>query len=191
MVTAPARPVGIVGAGIVGLAVARQLAGSGVPVVVFEKESAVAQHQSGRNSGVVHAGIYYAPGSAKALMCRRGVELLRAYCSDRGLVWNALGKLVVARDDAETERLRELERRSLANGVPGGRWLNPAALAELAPGVAGKAAPVSPPQAIVRYPAPPLPPGGCGRPGSPAPLRTLRSRPSPRSPADNAVRRVP
>lgn len=151
--TSPARPVGIIGAGIVGLAVARQLADSGVPVVVFEKESAVAQHQTGRNSGVVHAGIYYAPGSAKALMCRRGVELLQAYCSDRGLVWNALGKLVVARDDTETDRLRELERRSLANGVPGVRWLDTAAIAELEPEVTGRAALFSPTTAIVDYPA--------------------------------------
>ena len=73
-----------------------------VPVVVFEKETAVAQHQSGHNSGVVHAGIYYLPGSAKATLCRRGVELLSAYCADRGLPWDARGKLVVARDDAES-----------------------------------------------------------------------------------------
>jgi L-2-hydroxyglutarate oxidase len=72
----PGAPVGVVGAGIVGLAVARLLAEAGTPVLVFEKETAVAQHQTGRNSGVVHAGIYYVPGSAKALMCRRGVELL-------------------------------------------------------------------------------------------------------------------
>jgi (S)-2-hydroxyglutarate dehydrogenase len=148
-----AHPVGIVGAGIVGLAVARQLAESGVPVVVFEKETAVAQHQTGRNSGVVHAGIYYAPGSAKASMCRRGVELLRAYCADRGLAWEALGKLVVARNDAETVRLRELERRSLANGVPGLRWLEPAAIRELEPEVAGQAALFSPTTAIADYPA--------------------------------------
>ena len=114
-----AAPVGIIGAGIVGLAVARQLAGAGVPVVVFEKEAAVAAHQTGHNSGVVHAGIYYAPGSAKAKMTRRGVALLRAYCADRGLAWDERGKLVVARDEAETVKLRELERRSKINGVPG------------------------------------------------------------------------
>ena len=115
----PARPVGVVGAGLVGLAVARQLAEAHVPVLVFEKETAVAQHQSGHNSGVVHAGIYYLPGSAKATLCRRGVELLSAYCADRGLPWDARGKLVVARDDAETAKLREIERRAAANGVPG------------------------------------------------------------------------
>ncbi|MGH3305724.1 MAG: FAD-dependent oxidoreductase, partial [Streptosporangiaceae bacterium] len=95
-----AGPVGVVGAGLIGLAAARQLALAGVPVVVFEKEAAVAQHQSGHNSGVVHAGIYYAPGSAKAILCRRGVELLRTYCADKGLPFEERGKLVVARDDA-------------------------------------------------------------------------------------------
>jgi L-2-hydroxyglutarate oxidase LhgO len=146
-------PVGVIGAGIVGLAVARQLAQSHVPVVVFEKEAAVARHQSGHNSGVVHAGIYYQPGSAKATMCRRGVELLRAYCADRGLPWDARGKLVVARDEAETERLREIERRSAANGVPGVRWLDAAAIAELEPDIAGRAALLSPTTAIVDFPA--------------------------------------
>src|SRR5215467_13817286 len=112
-------PVGIVGAGIVGLAVARQLAEAGVPVVVFEKEAAVGTHQTGHNSGVVHAGIYYAPGSAKATMCRQGVALLRDYCAAHGLTWDERGKLVVARNEAETVKLRELERRAHANGVPG------------------------------------------------------------------------
>ena len=79
--------VGIIGAGIVGLATARQLAQAGVPVTVWEKEPGVGRHQTGRNSGVVHAGIYYQPGSAKAKNCRRGVELLRAYCAERDLPW--------------------------------------------------------------------------------------------------------
>jgi L-2-hydroxyglutarate oxidase LhgO len=147
------RPVGIVGAGIVGLAVARHLAGAGVPVVVFEKERAVATHQTGHNSGVVHAGIYYAPGSAKATMTRRGVGLLREYCADRGLAYDERGKLVVARNEAETVKLRELERRSLANGVPGVRWLDGAELREMEPDVAGVAALLSPTTAIVDYSA--------------------------------------
>ncbi|MDX6342086.1 MAG: (S)-2-hydroxyglutarate dehydrogenase [Trebonia sp.] len=145
------EPVGIVGAGIVGLAVARQLAAAGVPVVVFEKEAQVATHQTGHNSGVVHAGIYYAPGSAKARMTRRGVSLLRAYCEERGLAYDERGKLVVARDEAETVKLRELERRSLANGVPGIQWLSGAELLELEPDVAGVAALLSPTTAIVDY----------------------------------------
>ena len=147
------HPVGIVGAGIIGLAVARHLASAGVPVVVFEKERVIAAHQTGHNSGVVHAGIYYAPGSAKAKMCRRGVELLGGYCADRGLAWDARGKLVVARNDAETVKLRELERRAAANGVPGVRWLTGAELRELEPEVAGVAALLSPTTAIVDYPA--------------------------------------
>jgi L-2-hydroxyglutarate oxidase LhgO len=149
----PARPVGVVGAGLVGLAVARQLAGAHVPVVVFEKETAVAQHQSGHNSGVVHAGIYYLPGSAKATLCRRGAGLLRAYCADRGLPWDARGKLVVARDDAETATLREIGRRAAANGVPGVQWLDAAAIAELEPEITGQAALLSPTTAITDYPA--------------------------------------
>src|ERR1700734_829278 len=149
----PVTPVGIVGAGIVGLAVARQLAGAGVPVVVFEKEASVATHQTGHNSGVVHAGIYYPPGSAKARMTRRGVALLRAYCADRGLVYDERGKLVVARNADETVKLRELERRAQANGVPGVQWLSGAELRELEPDVAGVAALLSPTTAIVDYPA--------------------------------------
>jgi L-2-hydroxyglutarate oxidase LhgO len=149
----PPETVGVVGAGIVGLAVARQLAAAGVPVVVLEKEAAVGAHQTGHNSGVVHAGIYYAPGSAKAVMCRRGAGLLRDYCADRGLPWDARGKLVVARNDAETGKLRELERRANANGVPGVRWLGRAAMRELEPDVAGVAALLSPATAITDYPA--------------------------------------
>jgi L-2-hydroxyglutarate oxidase LhgO len=151
MVTA--KPVGVIGAGLVGLAVARHLAQAQVPVVVFEKEAAVAQHQSGHNSGVVHAGIYYLPGSAKATLTRRGAGLLMAYCADRGLPWDARGKLVVARDEAETEKLREIERRAAANGVPGVRWLDAGAIRELEPDIAGRAALLSPSTAIVDYPA--------------------------------------
>ena len=145
------EPVGIVGAGIVGLAVARKLAAADVPVLVFEKEAQVATHQTGHNSGVVHAGIYYPPGSAKARMTRRGVSLLHAYCEERGLVYDERGKLVVARNEAETVKLRELERRSQANGVPGVRWLSGAELRELEPNVAGVAALLSPTTAIVDY----------------------------------------
>ena len=149
----PGHPVGVVGAGLIGLAVARQLAQSHVAVLVFEKEATVAQHQSGHNSGVVHAGIYYQPGSAKATLCRRGVELLSAYCADRRLPWDARGKLVVARDEAETAKLREIERRAAANGVPGVRWLGAAEIRELEPEITGEAALLSPTTAIVDYPA--------------------------------------
>ena len=145
--------VGVIGAGLVGLAVARQLAASGVPVVVWEKEAGVARHQSGHNSGVVHAGIYYQPGSAKATLTRRGVGLLRAYCAERGVPWDERGKLVVARDEAETVRLREIERRAQANGVPGLRWLDGPDIRALEPDVAGAAALLSPATAITDFPA--------------------------------------
>jgi L-2-hydroxyglutarate oxidase LhgO len=145
--------VGVIGGGLVGLAVARQLATAGVPVVLWEKEDTVARHQSGHNSGVVHAGVYYQPGSAKARNCRRGVELLRAYCADRGLPWDERGKLIVARNEAETGKLRELERRARANGVPGVQWLDGPGIRELEPEVAGVAALLSPTTAITDYPA--------------------------------------
>ena len=151
--TVAAGSVGIIGAGIVGLAVARQLAASGVEVTVFEKEAQVARHQTGHNSGVVHAGIYYAPGSAKARMTRRGVGLLKAYCTEKGLVYKELGKLVVARNESEVVKLRELERRSQVNQVPGLQWLDTGELREFEPDVAGVAALLSPSTAIVDYPA--------------------------------------
>jgi L-2-hydroxyglutarate oxidase LhgO len=143
--------VGIIGAGIVGLATARLLAQAGVPVTVFEKEPEVGRHQTGHNSGVVHAGIYYKPGSAKARMTRRGVSLIKEYCAGNGLAYDERGKLVVARNEAETVKLKELERRSLANGVPGVTWLSGAELRELEPDVAGVAALLSPSTAIVDY----------------------------------------
>src|ERR1700745_1067504 len=99
--------IGVVGAGIIGLAVARRLAElrPGATVTVFEKEREIALHQTGRNSGVVHAGIYYTPGSLKAELCRRGVGLIREYCAARGLPYEECGKLVVAVDGSELERL--------------------------------------------------------------------------------------
>ena len=113
--------IGVVGAGIIGLAVARRLAElrPDATVTVLEKEREIALHQTGRNSGVVHAGIYYPPGSLKAELCRRGVGLLRTYCAEREIPLVECGKLVVALDGSELERLRELERRATANGVPG------------------------------------------------------------------------
>jgi len=149
----PAKRIGVVGAGIIGLAVARRLAElePDATVTVLEKEDAIATHQTGRNSGVVHAGIYYVPGSLKARLCRRGVELLRAYCEARAIPLQACGKLVVALDDSELERLRELERRASANGVPGMRWLEQDELREIEPHAAGIAGLHSPTTAITDY----------------------------------------
>lgn len=141
----------VVGAGIVGLAVARALAETGREVVVLEKEPSPATHQSGHNSGVVHAGIYYPPRSLKATLCRRGGELLKEYCHVHGLEYREIGKVIVARDDTERERLAELERRAQANRVPGVRRLDRAALSEVEPHVAGLAALHSPFTAIVDF----------------------------------------
>jgi L-2-hydroxyglutarate oxidase LhgO len=143
--------VGIVGAGLVGLAIARALARHGADVTVFDKEPDVALHQSGHNSGVVHAGIYYPPGSLKATLCRRGVGLLKDFCAEHDVACREIGKVVVARDEVERERLREIESRALRNGVPGIRWLDAAGLREIEPGVAGVAALHSPTTAIADY----------------------------------------
>ena len=143
--------VAVVGAGVVGLAVGRQLANTGHDVTVLDKEPDVAMHQSGHNSGVVHSGIYYTPGSLKATLCRRGVELIREFCAGHGLEYREIGKVVVARDDLEVARLRELEHRAKANGVPRARWLDAGALHELEPNVRGIAALHSPTAAIVDF----------------------------------------
>ncbi|MGH2934719.1 MAG: L-2-hydroxyglutarate oxidase [Gaiellaceae bacterium] len=150
----PAKPhIGVIGGGIIGLAVARRLVEvrPESTVTVFEKENAVAAHQTGRSSGVVHAGIYYAPGSLKATLCRRGVHLLRAYCEARDIPLHACGKLVVALDGSELERLGELERRGTANGVPGLRRLEREELREIEPHAAGIAGLHSPTTAITDY----------------------------------------
>ena len=148
-------PLIVVGAGIVGLAVARRaLAEPGAgPVLVLDKEGRVATHQTGHNSGVVHAGLYYAPGSLKARLCTDGRQRLRSYCAERGIAYDECGKVVVATDATELERLDEILRRSLANGVPGVRHIGPAELRELEPHVAGVAAVHSPETAIVDFAA--------------------------------------
>jgi len=147
------RRIGVVGGGIIGLAVARRLAvlEQDATVTVLEKEDEIATHQTGRNSGVVHAGIYYAPGSLKAKLCRRGVELLLAYCDERDIPVEHCGKLVVALDESELDRLRELERRAAANGVPGMRWFEQDELREIEPHAAGIAGLHSPTTAITDY----------------------------------------
>ena len=145
----------MVGAGIIGLAVARELLrrDPGTRLTVFEKEARVAAHQTGHNSGVVHAGLYYTPGSLKARLCRRGVGLLREFCAEQGLAYEERGKLVVARTDDEAAALRDIEARARANGVPGLRWLTADGLTELEPQVRGVAALHSPHTAIVDYAA--------------------------------------
>ena len=108
----------VIGAGVVGLAVARALALSGREVMVIEKEVAVGQGVSSRNSEVVHGGLYYPTGSLKAKLCVRGKELLYAYCAERGLPYQQCGKLIVATDASQMEKLAKIEAQAAANGVP-------------------------------------------------------------------------
>lgn len=146
--------IGVVGGGIVGLAIGRELMRRrDAPVVVFEKEDRLGAHQTGRNSGVVHAGIYYRPGSLKAELCTRGRTLLRDYCSERGLPYEGLGKLVVAVDSSELGRLDALERTARANRVPGLRRISGAEIAEIEPGAAGLEALHSPATAVTDFAA--------------------------------------
>jgi (S)-2-hydroxyglutarate dehydrogenase len=145
--------VGVVGGGIVGLAVARELARRrpGVRVVVLEKESRLAAHQTGHNSGVVHAGLYYKPGSLKADLCTRGRSLLRDYCAEHALPYDECGKLVVAVDREELGRFDALEQTARRNDVPGLRRVDGAAIADVEPHAVGLAALHSPHTAITDY----------------------------------------
>ena len=145
----------VVGGGIVGLAVARELAlrRPGTGVVVLEKEDRLAVHQTGHNSGVVHAGIYYRPGSLKAELCTRGRTLLREYCADRRLPYVESGKLVVAVRPNELGRLDALERTATVNRVPGLRRLDAAGIHDIEPHVRGVSALHSPETAITDFTA--------------------------------------
>ncbi|GAA4586306.1 L-2-hydroxyglutarate oxidase LhgO [Actinoplanes octamycinicus] len=146
--------IGIVGAGIVGLAIGREitLRRPGTRVVVLEKEDAVARHQTGHNSGVVHAGIYYPPGSLKAQLCTRGRSLLKEYCQERRIAYDECGKLVVAVRADELGRLDNLEKRARENAVPGMRRVDAAGIREIEPHAAGLAALHSPETAITDFP---------------------------------------
>jgi (S)-2-hydroxyglutarate dehydrogenase len=146
--------VGVVGAGIVGLAVARRLieVNPEIDLTVLDKEDRVGAHQTGHSSGVAHAGVYYAPGSLKATLCRRGIGLLKAYCTQRGIAYYECGKVIVARNGAELPRLWDIEARAIANGVPGLRRLTASELSDIEPHVRGVAALHSPTTAIVDFP---------------------------------------
>ena len=145
--------VAVVGGGIIGLAVARELLARrpGLGVVVLEREPELATHQTGRNSGVVHAGLYYAPGSAKARLCAEGKQLLEAYCLERGIPIQHVGKLVVALDADELPRLAEIERRARANGVPDLEVVDTEGLRKREPHAAGIRAIWSPRTGIVDF----------------------------------------
>lgn len=148
-----AADVAVIGAGIVGLATALKILESrpGARVVVLDKEDRVGAHQTGNNSGVIHAGIYYRPGSMKARTCRRGVELLLRFCDERSVPYEICGKVVVATSPEEIPRLEDLYTRGTANGVPGLRLIDAAELREIEPHAAGVRAIVSPSTGIVDF----------------------------------------
>ena len=143
----------VVGAGILGLATARELQARQpeATVAVLDKEQVVGAHQTGHASGVVHRGVYYLPGSLKAKLCVEGAARLLRYCDERSIPILHCGKVVVATDDAELPRLEELYRRSLANGVPRAELVGPERLRELEPNVAGVKALYSPETVVVDF----------------------------------------
>ena len=147
------KTVVVIGGGIIGLATARALlrADPSRKVVVAEKETEVGRHQSTHNSGVLHAGLYYKPGSLKADFAVRGIRAMTAYCQANDIAHEICGKLVVAADDSELPRLRTLLERGTANGLTGLRWLSQAEAVELEPNVRAVAAVHVPEEGIVDY----------------------------------------
>ena len=142
----------IVGAGIVGLATAREIlrARPLSSIVVLEKEAAVARHQTGHNSGVIHAGIYYAPGSLKARFCREGAAATKAFCVEQGIKFENCGKLLVATNERERIAMEALLERAKQNGIAAER-IDRAGLTRLEPNVTGLAALLVPATGIVDY----------------------------------------
>lgn len=148
------KSVVVVGAGIVGLATAHALLRSqpGLRVTVLDKEDGIAKHQTSHNSGVVHSGIYYRPGSLRAALCVRGVGMMRAFCEEHGVEYDEVGKVVVATDQSELPRLQTLFERGQANGVPDLELIDPERLREIEPHSAGIKAIHSPRTAIADFP---------------------------------------
>jgi L-2-hydroxyglutarate oxidase len=148
------RKVVIVGGGIVGLATAYRLGEKfpGASITVLEKEREVGRHQTGHNSGVLHCGLYYKPGSVKARLAVDGIRQMVAFCRENGVPHEVCGKLVVAADESEVARLHGLEERGTANGLAGLRWLGREEMREIEPHVGGVAALRVPQEGIVDYP---------------------------------------
>jgi len=144
----------VIGAGIVGLATAWTLCQRRpeATITVLEKESGPARHQTGRNSGVIHSGVYYPPESLKASLCCRGKSLLEAFCTEHGVAFETCGKVIVATTDAEVTRLDAIEQRGVANGVTCHR-LDREALAEIEPCATGVSALHVPGAGIIDYTA--------------------------------------
>ena len=145
----------VIGGGLVGLATARQLlrSGSATALTLLEKEPRVGAHQSTHNSGVLHAGLYYKPGSLKAKLAVEGIREMTDYCREKDIPHEICGKVVVATDDVEVPRLHALEERGRANGLKGLRWLDRAGLRAIEPHAAGVAALHVPEEGIVDYEA--------------------------------------
>jgi L-2-hydroxyglutarate oxidase len=145
----------IIGAGIVGLATARELLARrpGMRIAVVDRAGEVGTGQTGHNSGVIHAGIYYKPGSLKAKLCVDGAARMYAFCEERGIAVERCGKVIVALSESELGRLAELERRGQANGVPGLRRLTAPEITELEPHCTGIAGLHSPNTGIVDFAA--------------------------------------
>jgi L-2-hydroxyglutarate oxidase len=145
--------IAIIGGGIVGLAIALETRRRfpAASLVLLEKEKAVASHQTGHNSGVIHSGVYYKPGSGKARMCTRGAALLRRFCDERGVRYEQCGKIIVARREEELPPLHELYRRGKANGVRGLAILSAEHLRDIEPYATGLCALHVPTAAIVDY----------------------------------------
>jgi (S)-2-hydroxyglutarate dehydrogenase len=143
----------VVGAGIVGLATALRAleAAPGMRLLVLDKEAEVGQHQTGHNSGVIHRGVYYTPGSLKARLCVAGAEQMIAFCDEHEIPYRMCGKLIIAVDESEIPKLDELQRRGAENGVPGLRRIEGADIREIEPTAAGVAALHSPETAIVDF----------------------------------------
>lgn len=150
-----AAKVGIIGGGIIGLALAYklQLHYPGTKVILFEKEAELGLHQSGRNSGVLHCGLYYEPGSLKARLAVAGIREMTAFCREHHIEHDICGKVVVAADDREIAFLKNLHARGQANGLTGLRYLNRQALKAREPFVAAKEVLLVPEEGIVDYKA--------------------------------------
>jgi len=139
----------VVGAGVVGLAVARALARQGLETLVLERETAIGQGVSSRNSEVIHAGLYYPPGSLKARLCVRGKQLLYEFCASHQVAHQRCGKLVVATDAGQLAGLHALQSKAAANGVHDLQWLGAAEARALEPQLRCEAALLSPSTGIV------------------------------------------
>ncbi len=145
----------VIGGGIVGLATARAIAKShpGIDIAVVDKEADVGMHQTGHNSGVLHSGLYYKPGSLKAQLCVQGQRRMAQFCEEEGIDFRRSGKIVVASTDAEIPAMEDLERRGNQNGLVGIRRLGSDEIAEFEPHAIGVAALHVPEAGVVDYPA--------------------------------------